>query len=45
MHLSNKVWHNLVSEIMHNYTENVDGSYIEERESTLVWNYKNAEEE
>ena len=27
------------------YTENVDGSAVEERESTLVWNYKNAEEE
>jgi trehalose-6-phosphatase len=27
------------------YTENVDGATMEERESTLVWNYKNASEE
>ena len=27
------------------YTENVDGSIVEERESTLVWNHKNAEDE
>jgi trehalose 6-phosphate synthase/phosphatase len=45
MHLANKVWLSLVQEIMMNYTENVDGSFVEERESTLVWNYKNAEEE
>jgi trehalose-6-phosphatase len=30
---------------MKTYTENVDGAVVEERESTLVWNYKNAEEE
>ncbi len=45
MHLSNKVWLGLVQDVMNNYTENVDGSFVEERESTLVWNYKNAEEE
>ena len=35
----------MVLEIMKSYTENVDGSFVDERESTLVWNYKNAEEE
>lgn len=30
---------------MQTYTENVDGAVVEERESTLVWNHKNAEEE
>lgn len=30
---------------MMTYTENVDGAVVEERESTLVWNHKNAEEE
>jgi len=30
---------------MQTYTDNVDGSVVEERESTLVWNHKNAEEE
>ena len=30
---------------MKTYTDNVDGAVVEERESTLVWNYKNAEEE
>jgi len=43
--LSNKIWHKTVLELMLMYTENVDGSIVEERESTLVWNYKNAEEE
>lgn len=43
--LSNKVWFNSVYEVMRTYTENVDGAVVEERESTLVWNYKNAEEE
>jgi trehalose 6-phosphate synthase/phosphatase len=39
------VWFNSVYEVMRTYTENVDGAVVEERESTLVWNYKNAEEE
>jgi len=39
------VWFNSVKKIMQIYTENVDGSIVEERESTLVWNHKNAEEE
>lgn len=43
--LANKVWFNSVYEVMRTYTENVDGAVVEERESTLVWNYKNAEEE
>ena len=43
--LSNKVWFNSVYEVMRTYTENVDGAAVEESESTLVWNYKNAEEE
>lgn len=30
---------------MMTYTENVDGAVVEERDSTLVWNHKNAEEE
>jgi len=30
---------------MQMYTNNVDGAVVEERESTLVWNHKNAEEE
>jgi trehalose-6-phosphatase len=45
INLANKVWFNSVYEIMRTYTENVDGAVVEERESTLVWNYKNAEEE
>ena len=30
---------------MQSYANNIDGSIVEERESTVVWNYKNAEEE
>ena len=43
--LAKKVWHNPVYDLMQVYTQNVDGSLVEERESTLVWNHKNAEEE
>ena len=43
--LATQVWFNSVKKIMQTYTENVDGSIVEERESTLVWNHKNAEEE
>ena len=39
------MWFNSVNEIMQTYTNNVDGSVVEERESALVWNHKNAEEE
>ena len=30
---------------MQEYCDNVDGSYVEERSSTIVWNYKNTEDE
>jgi trehalose-6-phosphatase len=30
---------------MQQYADNVDGAVVEERESSLVYNYKNAEEE
>ena len=30
---------------MESYIDNVDGSFIEQRESSVSWNYKNAEEE
>ena len=30
---------------MDEYCENIDGTEVEERNSTIVWNYKNAEEE
>lgn len=43
--LSNKVWLTSVNDLMQSYSNNVDGSTVEERDSTLIWNYKNAEEE
>ena len=30
---------------MSGYTENIDGSFVEERQSCILWNYKNAEQE
>jgi trehalose-6-phosphatase len=27
------------------YTENIDGAKIEKRHSTIIWNYKKAQEE
>jgi len=34
-----------VKKIMKAYSDNIDGSFIEERESCVLWNYKNAESE
>lgn len=36
-------WKSKVKKIMKGYEENIDGSFIEERQSTIIWNYKNAE--
>ena len=30
---------------MEEYCDNIDGTVVEERSCTVVWNYKNAEEE
>lgn len=30
---------------MQGFAENIDGSFIEERESCLIWNFKNSESE
>lgn len=35
----------MLKPIMQEYCDNVDGSYVEERNCTIIWNYKNAEEE
>jgi len=43
--LSSKVWFSTVYSLMQSYTNNVDGSVVEERESTLTWCHRNAEEE
>ena len=36
-------WIKQVRKIMQGYTDNIDGSFIEERESCIIWNYKNTE--
>lgn len=38
-----KGWLRILKQIMQQYVENIDGSFIEERQTTIVWNYKNAE--
>ncbi len=38
-------WIKILKQIMQQYVDNIDGSFIEERQSTIEWNYKNAEEE
>ena len=38
-------WINQVKKIMRTYSENIDGSFIEERQSCVIWNYRNAETE
>jgi len=34
-----------IRNIMEDYCDNIDGAVVEERSCTVVWNYKNAEEE
>ena len=43
--LANNLWMNTLIDIINFYADNVDGSYLEVRESTLVYYFKNAEEE
>jgi len=38
-------WVEQVRKIMTNFTQNIDGSFIEERQSCILWNYKNADSE
>jgi trehalose-6-phosphatase len=38
-------WIPKVKKIMKSYSDNIDGSFVEERESYIQWNYKNAENE
>ena len=39
------MWIKQVRLIMKQYKDKTDGSYIEEKESTIIWNHKNAEYE
>jgi trehalose 6-phosphate synthase/phosphatase len=41
--ISSKGWLKILKRVMQEYCDNVDGSCVEERNSTIVWNYKNAE--
>ena len=43
--IHNKQWMQTIRQIMAEYCENIDGAIVEERSCTVVWNYKNAEEE
>lgn len=38
-------WMQTIRQIMAEYCENIDGAVIEERTCTIVWSYKNTEEE
>lgn len=38
-------WINQVKKIMEAYADNIDGSFIEQRQSCILFNYKNAEAE
>ena len=43
--VQNKQWMQTIRQIMEEYCENIDGAVVEERTCTVLWNYKNAEEE
>lgn len=36
-------WIQKVKYVMNGYAENIEGSYIDVRESCILWNYRNAE--
>lgn len=36
-------WINQVRLIMNRYVDKTEGSYIEEKESTIIWNFKNTD--
>ena len=43
--MSSRGWLQILAAVMQEYCDNVDGSIVETRNSTIVWNYKNAESE
>lgn len=38
-------WLKILRKIFDQYCENIEGTVVEERESSITWNYKNAAEE
>jgi trehalose 6-phosphate synthase/phosphatase len=42
-HISDFVWMNMAEPVMKLYTEATDGSYIETKESALVWHHQDAD--
>lgn len=42
---SDNSWIEAVRDIMNNYKAKTDGSYIEDRESMIIWNYKDSDPE
>mmetsp|Transcript_13219 Transcript_13219/g.17983 ORF Transcript_13219/g.17983 Transcript_13219/m.17983 type:complete len:171 (+) Transcript_13219:1203-1715(+) len=43
--VQDKQWMATVKQIMAAYCENIDGAVVDEQSCTVIWNYKNAEEE
>ena len=43
--VQNKSWMHTIRLIMAQYCDNIDGSYIEERSCSIIWDYKNTEDE
>ena len=43
--VQNKDWMKTIRLIMAQYCANIDGSTIEERSCSIIWDYKNTEEE
>lgn len=43
--IQSKQWMHRIRSIMEEYCENIEGTLVEERSCTVIWNYKNAEEE
>ena len=43
IHISDFSWKEVVEPIMNRYVESTDGSFIEPKESALVWHYQDAD--
>ncbi len=42
---TDSMWIENVKEIMRQYSEKTDGAFIEEKDSMIVWNYKDSDQE
>ena len=43
--LPSRIWLPSVIEMLNNYSDNIDGAVVQKRESSIIWNHRNVDEE